>query len=122
MSSTPTLRIFSFEELKASTRNFRRDLVIGEGGFGRVYKGWIHEKSSAREGSGSIVAVKMLNREGFQGFQEWQVITNHSVQVVSKINGSLLLCINIKDLNNYQFVMLMTQISLSLLSYCLRSN
>ncbi|XP_057769108.1 receptor-like protein kinase FERONIA isoform X2 [Salvia miltiorrhiza] len=73
MSSTPTLRIFSFEELKAATRNFRSDSVLGEGGFGKVYKGWIHEMSSTKEGKGSIVvAIKKLNHESMQGFQEWQ--------------------------------------------------
>lgn len=85
MSSAPTLRIFSFEELKAGTRNFHRDTVLGEGGFGRVYKCWVHEKSSAKEGSGSIVAVKKLNHESMQGFQEWQVIIGHSVQGVSEL-------------------------------------
>lgn len=84
MSSTPALRIFSAEELKAATRNFHSDTFVGEGGFGRVYKGWIHEESSAEKGSGFMVAVKKLNHESMQGFQEWQVITNLSVQVVSK--------------------------------------
>lgn len=30
---------FTFRELAAVTRNFRQDSLIGEGGFGRVYKG-----------------------------------------------------------------------------------
>ena len=30
---------FSFRELSAVTKNFRRDCFLGEGGFGRVYKG-----------------------------------------------------------------------------------
>lgn len=85
MTSAPTLRIFSFKELKAATRNFHMDTVLGEGGFGRVYKGWVHEKSSAKEGSGSIVAVKKLNHESMQGFQEWQVIIDYYVQVVSEL-------------------------------------
>ncbi|KAG6386607.1 hypothetical protein SASPL_151775 [Salvia splendens] len=72
MSSTPAVRIFSFKELKAATRNFHGDSVVGDGGFGTVYKGRIHEKSSAKEGSGSLVAVKKLNHQSMQGFQEWQ--------------------------------------------------
>ncbi|TVU17369.1 hypothetical protein EJB05_33400 [Eragrostis curvula] len=38
---TPNLRIFTFGELRAATRNFKPDTVLGEGGFGRVYKGWV---------------------------------------------------------------------------------
>lgn len=30
---------FTFRELAAATRNFRADCLLGEGGFGRVYKG-----------------------------------------------------------------------------------
>lgn len=30
---------FTFRELAAATKNFRADCLLGEGGFGRVYKG-----------------------------------------------------------------------------------
>ena len=30
---------FPFRELAAATKNFRADCLLGEGGFGRVYKG-----------------------------------------------------------------------------------
>ena len=30
---------FTFRQLTAATRNFREECFIGEGGFGRVYKG-----------------------------------------------------------------------------------
>lgn len=30
---------FTFRELAAATRNFRSECFLGEGGFGRVYKG-----------------------------------------------------------------------------------
>lgn len=70
----PNLRIFSFLELKIATRNFRNDTVLGEGGFGKVYKGWLDEKANSRNGSGSVIAVKKLNSESMQGFEEWQVI------------------------------------------------
>lgn len=33
--------VFTFRELVAATDNFNNDLVIGEGGFGRVFKGYI---------------------------------------------------------------------------------
>ncbi|XP_062185439.1 probable serine/threonine-protein kinase PIX13 isoform X2 [Phragmites australis] len=74
----PNLRIFTFAELKAATRNFKPDTILGEGGFGRVYKGWVDEKtmSPVRCGTGMVVAVKKLNPESVQGLQEWQSEVN----------------------------------------------
>ncbi|KAJ6311145.1 hypothetical protein OIU76_015800 [Salix suchowensis] len=73
---TPNLRIFSFAELKIATRNFKPDTLLGEGGFGKVYKGWLDEKASGRIGSGTVIAVKRLNSESSQGFEEWQSEVN----------------------------------------------
>jgi hypothetical protein len=69
------LKIFTFGELKTATRNFRPDSVLGEGGFGSVFKGWVDEHSLAatRPGTGMVIAVKRLNQEGFQGHREWLV-------------------------------------------------
>ncbi|KAG6401454.1 hypothetical protein SASPL_138311 [Salvia splendens] len=61
----PSLRIFTFAELRAATRNFRNDTVVGEGGFGKVYKGWLDSKSGS-----TVVAVKKLNSESLQGLQD----------------------------------------------------
>uniref|UniRef100_A0A0E0GB01 non-specific serine/threonine protein kinase n=1 Tax=Oryza nivara TaxID=4536 RepID=A0A0E0GB01_ORYNI len=74
----PNLRIFTFAELRAATRNFKADTVLGEGGFGRVHKGWVDERtmSPARSGSGMAVAVKKLDPESLQGVQEWQSEVN----------------------------------------------
>ncbi|KAK3000834.1 hypothetical protein RJ639_020692 [Escallonia herrerae] len=72
----PNLRIFSFAELKVATRNFRQDTVLGEGGFGKVYKGWLDEKANSRNGSGTVVAIKRLNSESMQGLEEWQSEVN----------------------------------------------
>lgn len=33
---------FTFRELAAATNNFRPESFLGEGGFGRVYKGRLH--------------------------------------------------------------------------------
>ncbi|KAK3020927.1 hypothetical protein RJ639_046583 [Escallonia herrerae] len=69
----PNLRIFSFAELKVATRNFRQDTVLGEGGFGKVYKGWLDERANSRNGSGTVVAIKRLDSESMQGLEEWQI-------------------------------------------------
>lgn len=34
-------QVFSYKELAAATENFHPDFVLGEGGFGRVYRGYI---------------------------------------------------------------------------------
>ena len=73
MLEQPNLRVFTLAELKAATRNFRSDSVLGEGGFGKVYKGWVEDRAT---GKTTIIAVKKLNSESMQGFQEWQVQFN----------------------------------------------
>lgn len=76
---SPNLKSFSFNVLRTSTRNFRPDSVLGEGGFGLVFKGWIdeHSLSAAKPGTGTVIAVKRLNQEGLQGHQEWLVSINY---------------------------------------------
>ena len=69
------VKVFSYNDLRLATRNFRPDSVLGEGGFGSVYKGWIdeHTLSACKPGTGIPVAVKRLNQEGLQGHREWLV-------------------------------------------------
>ncbi|KAJ7547458.1 hypothetical protein O6H91_08G087000 [Diphasiastrum complanatum] len=57
---------FTFRELAAATKNFRPECLVGEGGFGRVYRGRL-------ESTGQIVAVKQLDRNGLQGNREFLV-------------------------------------------------
>ncbi|CAD5185256.1 probable serine/threonine-protein kinase PBL7 isoform X2 [Musa acuminata AAA Group] len=57
---------FTFRELAAVTKNFRADCLLGEGGFGRVYKGKL-------ESSNQIVAIKQLDRNSLQGNREFLV-------------------------------------------------
>ncbi|CAD6202728.1 unnamed protein product [Miscanthus lutarioriparius] len=65
---------FTFVELKTATKNFPPDSVLGEGGFGRVYKGWVDEKTMAptRNNTGMTVVVKKLNSKSMQGYEQWQ--------------------------------------------------
>lgn len=88
---TPNLRVFSFAELKAATKNFKSDTVLGEGGFGKVFKGWVDEKTLApsKVGTGMMVAIKKLNSESVQGFQEWQVLISISHLSIFLANQSL---------------------------------
>ncbi|CAH8363693.1 unnamed protein product [Eruca vesicaria subsp. sativa] len=72
----PNLRIFSLAELRATTRNFKSENVLGEGGFGKVFKGWLEEKGPGSRSTGTVIAVKKLNSESFQGFEEWQCEVN----------------------------------------------
>ena len=73
--SSSNLKDFSFSELRSATKNFRPESLIGEGGFGYVFKGWIDEQSLAasKPGYGMVVAVKKLKPESFQGHKEWLV-------------------------------------------------
>lgn len=57
---------FAFRELAVATKNFRADCLLGEGGFGRVYKGRL-------ESTNQIVAIKQLDRNGLQGNREFLV-------------------------------------------------
>ncbi|XP_065876914.1 serine/threonine-protein kinase PBL34-like isoform X2 [Euphorbia lathyris] len=67
------LRKFAFNDLKLATRNFRPESLLGEGGFGCVFKGWIEENGTGpvKPGTGLTVAVKTLNHDGLQGHKEW---------------------------------------------------
>ncbi|XP_071736906.1 probable LRR receptor-like serine/threonine-protein kinase At5g10290 isoform X2 [Rutidosis leptorrhynchoides] len=53
------LKRFSLRELQVATDNFSRNYFLGQGGFGKVYKG--------RLADGRFVAVKRLKEEPFQG-------------------------------------------------------
>ncbi|KAG5082046.1 hypothetical protein JHK82_052209 [Glycine max] len=69
------MRKFTFNGLKVATRNFRPESLLGEGGFGCVFKGWIEENGTApvKPGTGLTVAVKTLNHNGHQGHKEMKI-------------------------------------------------
>ncbi|OMO96842.1 hypothetical protein CCACVL1_04759 [Corchorus capsularis] len=68
------LREFSFSELRTATKNFSRSLMIGEGGFGGVYRGVIRSTDDPHKKID--IAVKQLSRRGLQGHKEWVTEVN----------------------------------------------
>ncbi|CAN7140012.1 unnamed protein product [Brassica rapa subsp. narinosa] len=73
-SATNPLIAFTYDELKNITGNFRQDRVLGGGGFGSVYKGFIKEESGDQEEVPKPLPVAVKVHDGdnsFQGHREW---------------------------------------------------
>ncbi|KAF5961328.1 hypothetical protein HYC85_002537 [Camellia sinensis] len=95
---------FSFSELRQATNGFNRLLKIGEGGFGSVFKGSI--KAADGKGDPIVVAIKMLDRNGFQellvvsstfecrvisnGWQKYNFLVLWSTQISSNLLDTVL--------------------------------
>ncbi|KAJ9552203.1 hypothetical protein OSB04_016248 [Centaurea solstitialis] len=69
-------RRFSFAEIRSATQNFHDSLVVGRGGFGKVYKGFIKDGYNT-----IVVAIKISNSMSNQGALEFQA----EVEMLSKI-------------------------------------
>lgn len=97
------LRKFSFNDLKLATRNFRPESLLGEGGFGCVFKGWIEENGTApvKPGTGLTVAVKTLNHDGLQGHKEW-LVCNFSNKICLPLSSFFMLYF-LKDVSFFFF-------------------
>ncbi|XP_031268512.1 receptor-like protein kinase FERONIA [Pistacia vera] len=65
---------FSFSEITAATNNFDDVFIIGVGGFGNVYKGYVDDGSTP-------VAIKRLNPGSQQGAQEF----NTEIEMLSRL-------------------------------------
>lgn len=65
---------FSYEELMEITSGFSRQNILGEGGFGCVYQGWLPE--------GKSVAVKQLKAGSGQGEREFKA----EVEIISRVH------------------------------------
>ncbi|KAI6670371.1 hypothetical protein NL676_005256 [Syzygium grande] len=65
-SSLPSdlCRHFSLAEIRAATNDFDKVFIIGVGGFGNVYKGYV-------DGGATQVAIKRLNQGSQQGLHEF---------------------------------------------------
>lgn len=65
---------FTYEELVEATNGFAEQNLLGEGGFGAVYKGCLTD--------GSEIAVKQLKIGGGQGDREFRA----EVEIISRIH------------------------------------
>ncbi|KAF2586085.1 hypothetical protein F2Q70_00033895 [Brassica cretica] len=45
--ASPNLKVYSFADLVTATKNFKPESMLGQGGFGKVYRGWIDAKTLA---------------------------------------------------------------------------
>lgn len=68
------IRDFSYEELQEATDDFSPQCFIGEGGFGKVYRGTLKD--------GTEVAIKKLTSGGNQGDKEFMV----EVEMLSRLH------------------------------------
>lgn len=64
------LKEFTYQELHRCTKSFAANNVLGEGGFGKVYKG----RFKAKSGNLVLAAVKVLSPKATQGMQELVVM------------------------------------------------
>ncbi|OMO77939.1 hypothetical protein COLO4_24924 [Corchorus olitorius] len=82
-SVSSNLKSFTFSDLQKATKSFRSETLLGEGGFGCVFKGWIDENTYAptKPGTGIVVAIKRLKAESFQGHKEWLAEVNYLGQL-----------------------------------------
>ncbi|XP_019099205.1 PREDICTED: proline-rich receptor-like protein kinase PERK10 isoform X1 [Camelina sativa] len=71
--------LFSYEELVIATNGFSDENLLGEGGFGRVYKGVLPDER--------VVAVKQLKIGGGQGDREFKA----EVETISRVHHRNLL-------------------------------
>lgn len=103
--------VFTFRELANATENFNPELLVGEGGFGRVYKGYLKKTDQVHMHTYirlkidffirfhihqcdflfffvKVVAVKQLDRNGVQGNREFlaEVLTLSLVHHPNLVN------------------------------------
>ncbi|KAK1304592.1 Receptor-like protein kinase THESEUS 1 [Acorus calamus] len=73
LASTHLGRVFTFQEIMDSTNKFDEALLLGVGGFGKVYKGTVED--------GTKVAVKRGNPRSEQGIAEFHT----EIEMLSKL-------------------------------------
>lgn len=59
------VQVYTYKELEVATGKFSEANIIGNGGYGVVYRGVLSD--------GTVAAIKMLHREGKQGERAFRV-------------------------------------------------
>ncbi|CAN1232809.1 Receptor-like serine/threonine-protein kinase ALE2 [Linum perenne] len=72
------VQVFTYRELESATDRFSESNVIGNGGYGVVYRGILSD--------GTVAAIKMLHREGKQAERAFRI----EVDLLSRLHSSYL--------------------------------
>lgn len=72
------VQVFTYRELEVATDNFNEVNLIGNGGFGMVYKGVLAD--------GTVAAIKRLHRDG----KKWERAFRMEVDLLSRLNSPYL--------------------------------
>uniref|UniRef100_A0A7N0ZV20 Protein kinase domain-containing protein n=1 Tax=Kalanchoe fedtschenkoi TaxID=63787 RepID=A0A7N0ZV20_KALFE len=81
VSADKGLQVFTFKQLQSATGGLGKSNVIGHGGFGLVYRGYLND--------GRKVAIKLMDQSGKQGEEEFKV----EVDLLSRIRSPYLLAL-----------------------------
>lgn len=103
-------KYFTYEELHEITNGFSANNVLGEGGFGCVYKGQLQD--------GREVAVKRLTSGGGQGEREFQA----EVEIISRVHHRHLVSLVGYCIENEQRVLVYDYVANNTLHYHLHGT
>nr|GMD46786.1 probable serine/threonine-protein kinase PBL7 [Ipomoea batatas] len=72
------IQVFTYKELEVATEKFSEGNVIGNGGYGAVYRGVLRD--------GTVAAIKVLQREG----KQWERAFRLEVDILSRLHSPYL--------------------------------
>jgi len=101
---------FTYEELKDITNGFSSENLLGEGGFGCVYKGCLPD--------GRLVAVKQLKVGSGQGEKEFRA----EVEIISRVHHRHLVSLVGYCLDEHQRLLVYEYLPNKTLEYHLHGN